>query len=450
MTTVSPVHLTAPAPLQNSFEVPDRPPIGRLFGTGTAAIALCLGTFGVWSVAAPLASAAMAPGFVRVESERKTVQHLEGGIIAELLVREGERVTAGQPLVRLDDLEARALHDLLRAQQIALVAQQTRLAAERDGLSELNFPEELVSQMSSAKVAEVVRGQQRIFVSGREALQGEIDVINQRIAQQNALINAYKAQWEAGVDQLALIDEEVASVKALVEKGLERRPRLLSLQRNLAYLAGQQGEYSGRIAEAKESIAGGRMEILNARRNRIEKAALELREVETQLAQVNERQAEASVKLGRRDVTAPQSGTVLHLRYHTVGGVVPPGSEIMDIVPADEKLVIEARLNPNDIDVVHDGMPAKLVLTAYKSRTTPHIDGVVTQVSADALHDERTGQAYYLATVEADAHQLKLLEHVKLSPGMPVEAIINTGDRTFWDYLVQPLKDSFSHAFREQ
>jgi HlyD family type I secretion membrane fusion protein len=436
--------------LQDPFNTPERPAVGSLFRTGAAAIALCLGGFGAWAVLAPLSSAAMAPGIVRVESERKTVQHLEGGIIAELLVREGDRVSAGQVLVRLDDLEAKALHELLRAQQAALAAQQARLIAERDGHASVAFPEFLLARKSDGKVAEIIRGQERIFASGREALQGEIDVLHQRIAQLGAQIDAFKAQWTAGIDQLALINEEVASVRALVEKGLERKPRLLALERNAAYLSGEQGEYNGRIAEAREAIAGAQMEILNTRRTRVEKAALELREVETQLAQVEERLAEASVKLGRRDVIAPQGGTVLNLRYHTLGGVVPPGNDILDIVPRDERLVVEARVNPTDIDVVHDGLPAKLILSAFKSRTTPHIDGRVIQVSADALHDERTDQTYYLARVEADVTQLAALDGVRLTPGMPVETIIHTGDHTFWTYIIQPLTDSFRRAFREQ
>jgi HlyD family type I secretion membrane fusion protein len=436
--------------VSNPFGIPDRPAVAPLWRTGIVAIMVCLGGFGAWATLAPLSSAAMAPGIVRVETERKTVQHLEGGIIAELLVREGQHVTAGQVLVRLDDLEARALYDLLKAQQSALTAQQSRLIAERDGSTDIAFPEFLLERMSNGKVAEIVRGQERIFASGREALQGEIDVLHQRIAQLNAQIEAFQAQLTAGVDQLTLINDEVTSVRALVKKGLERKPRLLSLERNAAYLTGEQGEYAGRIAEAKEAIAGAQMEILNARRTRVEKAALELREVETQLAQVEERLAEASVKLGRRDVMAPQGGTVLNLHYHTLGGVVPPGNDILDIVPRDDKLVVEARVKPTDIDVVHDGLTAKLMLSAFKSRTTPHIDGRVAQVSADALHDERTGETYYLARIEADAGQMARLDGIRLTPGMPVETIIHTGDHTFWTYLVQPLTDSFRRAFREQ
>jgi HlyD family type I secretion membrane fusion protein len=429
--------------------LPERPPVGPAFRSGLLAVAVFVGGFGSWAALAPLSSAAVAPGTIIVETVKKKVQHLEGGIIAELLVREGDSVTAGQVLVRLDDLEAKALRDLLQAQQTALKAQQARLAAERDNLDALVFPEELETKRGDRKVAEVLIGQERIFASSRDALRGEVDVLGQRIAQLHAQIDASDAQRAAGFLQSSLIAEEAAAVRAMVDKGLERKPRLLALERNAAYLAGEQGEHAGRIAEARESIAGAQLEILNARRNRVEKAALELREVETQLAQVEERLAEASAKLSRRDVVAPQDGTVLDLRYHTVGGVVPPGGDIMDIVPVNERLIVEARLSPIDIDIVHAGLPAKIMLSAYKGRTTPQINGRVLQVSADALMDEQTRQSYFLARIEVDAGELGKLEHVQLSPGMPAETFIETGAHTFLEYLMQPLTDSFRRAFRE-
>jgi HlyD family type I secretion membrane fusion protein len=402
-----------------------------------------------WAALAPLSSAAVAQGTIIVETVKKKVQHLEGGMIAELLVREGDTVAAGQVLVRLDDLEAKALRDLLQAQQTALRAQQARLAAERDNLDTLVFPEDLETRRGDRKVAEILTGQERIFISSRDALHGEIDVLGQRIAQLHAQIEASESQLVAGSQQSALIAEEADAVRAMVAKGLERKPRLLALERNAAYLAGEQGEHAGRIAEARESIAGSQLEILNARRTRVEKAALELREVETQLAQVDERFAEASAKLSRRDVLAPQGGTVLDLRYHTIGGVVPPGGDIMDIVPVNERLIVEARLSPIDIDVVHSGLPAKIMLTAYKGRSTPQISGRVLQVSADSLMDEHTRQSYFLARIEVDAGELGKLKHIQLIPGMPAEAFIETGSHTFVEYLMQPLTDSFRRAFRE-
>lgn len=425
--------------------LPDRPPVRGTVLAGVAALALGFGGFGAWAARAPLAGAAIAPGVVAVDTSRKTIQHLEGGIIAELPVREGDRVEAGQVLVRLDDLEARALHGLLQGEYFALRAQEVRLEAERDGRAELFFPAGL-----DRAPAEILAGQRRIFESGREALAGRIDVLGRRIAQLEAQIAALDAQLAAGRDQLALVAEEVAGVRAMVEKGLERKPRLLALERQAASLAGQQGEYANRIAQAREAIAEAEMEILNARRSQVEKAALELRETGMRRAEVEERLATATVALGRREVVAPQSGIVLNLRYHTLGGVVPPGGEILDLVPEGDPLVVEARIAPTDIDVVHPGLPARIALSAYKSRTTPHLDGRVLRVSADALADERTGQPFFRAEIEVDARQVAMLEAIRLRPGMPVEAFIETGERTLLDYLVQPLADSFRRAFREQ
>lgn len=425
--------------------VPDRPPVRGTILAGVAALALGFGGFGAWAARAPLAGAAIAPGVIAVDGSRKTVQHLEGGIIAELPVREGDRVAAGQVLVRLDDLEARALHGLLEGEYVALRAQEARLEAERDGKEPVVFPAEL-----DRAPAEILAGQRRIFESGREALSGRIDVLGRRIAQLEAQIAALEAQRAAGRNQLALIAEEVGGVRTLVEKGLERRPRLLALERHAAALNGQQGDYANRIAQAREAIAETELGILNARRERVEKAAVELREVQVRRAEVQERLATAAVALGRRDVVAPRAGVVLNLRYHTLGGVVPPGGEILDLVPEDDPLVVEARISPTDIDTVHSGQQARVALSAYKSRTTPYLDGRVLRVSADALVDERTGQRFFRAEIEVDADQVAALDAVRLMPGMPVETFIETGERTLLDYLVQPFTDSFRRAFREQ
>jgi HlyD family secretion protein len=425
--------------------VPDRPPVRCTVLAGVAALALGFGGFGAWAARAPLAGAVVASGVIAVDGSRKTVQHLEGGIIAELLVREGDRVEAGQVLVRLDDLEARALHDLLEGEYFALRAQEARLEAERDGNEAIVFPAGL-----DWAPAEILAGQQRIFESGREALAGRIDVLGRRIAQLEAQAAAIEAQRAAGRDQLSLIAEEVGGVRTLVEKGLERRPRLLALERHAAALTGQQGDYANRIAQVREAIAETELEILNARRERVEKAALELREAGMRRAEVQERLTAASVALGRRDVVAPQSGVVLSLRYHTLGGVVPPGGEILDLVPEDGPLVVEVRVFPTDIDTVHPGQPARVALSAYKGRTTPYLDGRVLRVSADALADERTGQHFFRAEIEVDAGQVAVLDTVRLMPGMPVEAFIETGERTLLDYLIQPFTDSFRRAFREQ
>jgi HlyD family type I secretion membrane fusion protein len=275
-----------------------------------------------------------------------------------------------------------------------------RLLAERDGLDALVFPLELEAARGRAEVAEIQAGR-----SG--------------------------------------------SSPAATRCSPASKPRLLALERNAAYLAGAQGDFRGRVAQAREAIAEARMQILNLRRARTDKAATELRDVQTRRAEIQERYQAADVQLVRREVLAPQSCTVFDLRYVTSGGVIPPGDEILDIVPHDDRLVVEARVLPTDIDVMPPGLPAEIVLPAYKGRTTPRLDGRVLQVSADALADERTGVTYYLARVEVDADELAQLDGVDLYPGMPAEALIVTGERTAFDYLVQPLRDSFHRAFRE-
>ena len=428
----------------------DRPPVAGSIKAGVVIMAVGLGGFGLWASSVPISSAAVAPGVVAVDSNRKVIQHLEGGIIGELLVRDGDHVSAGQVLVRLDDLEAKALHDLLEGQYVALAAQEARLSAVRDGLDHLVFPDSLQALRDQPKPAELLSAQERIFASSREALEGQIDVLNQRIAQSEASIAAFEAQREAGSEQLALIEQELDGVRGLVKQGLVPKPRQLALEREAARLRGLQGDYENRMAQARETIAQTKLEILNARQGRVDQATTELGDVESRRAQAAERLAEAAAKLGRRDLVAPQAGTVLNLRYHTLGGVVPPGGEVLDLVPDQDELIVEAKIKPSDIDVVRVGLPAQVALTAYKSRVTPKVDGHITQVSADALQDERTGQYYFATRIAVDSDALAHLEKVELTPGMQVETFINTGERTMAAYLIQPLTDSFRRAFREE
>lgn len=428
---------------------PAGPPVRTLIAAGALAALVGFGGFGGWAALAPLASAAIAPGTVTVDGNRKTVQHLDGGIIAEILVREGDRVAAGQPVMRLDDLETRSTIALLDGQVWALAAQEARLAAERDGRADVTFPAELTALTGERAVAEILAGQQRIFASRRTSLDSRAEVIRQRIAQQQAQIAALDAQRAAGRGQLALIAEEVIGVEAMVRQGLERKPRLLALQRQQVELEGQQGDLANRMAQAREAIAQAELEILSLRDDRQSEIATELRDVQVRLAEAREKRAAAAVRQGRRDVVAPVAGVVMKLRHFAPGAVVTPGGDILDLVPQDEPLVIDAHVSPTDIDVVRAGLPAKVVLSAFKSRTTPQLAGRVTRVSADALTDERTGTAYYRAQVEVDAGELAALDGVHLQPGMPAETLILTGERTLLRYLLQPIEDSFRRAFRE-
>ncbi|MBP2231730.1 HlyD family type I secretion membrane fusion protein [Azospirillum agricola] len=433
---------------------PSRPPVGRFVVAGLALGLAGFGGFGAWAALAPLASAAVAPGTVTADSHRKTVQHLDGGIVAELLVRDGDRVVAGQPLIRLDDLESRSTVTLLEGQLWALLAQETRLIAERDEAPAMALPKALAAKaadpVSAASVAEMLGGQERIFASRRASLEGRAVVTRQRIAQLEAQIAGLEAQRKAGGRQLVLIQEETAAVAEMVAKGLERKPRLLALMRQAVELEGVQGDLANRIAQAREGIAQAELEILGLRADQQSEVATELRDVQIRRAEAEEKLAAASIRHGRRDVLAPESGTVMNLRAFAPGAVVAPGEAILDLVPLDDRLVIDARVSPTDIDVVHAGLPAKVVLSAFKSRTTPQLDGAVLRVSADAVTDERTGQPYYQARVAVDAAQLTALRDVHLLPGMPAETLIVTGERTLLRYLTQPIEDSFRKAFREE
>ncbi|MBK4723430.1 HlyD family type I secretion periplasmic adaptor subunit [Azospirillum sp. YIM DDC1] len=440
----------APANVPPSGALPPRPPVGRFIAAGLALTAAGFGGFGAWAALVPLASAAVAPGIITADSNRKSVQHLEGGIVVEILVRDGDRVVAGQPLMRLDDLETRSTVTLLEGQLWALLAQEARLLAERDGAAGVTLPALLAGKGADSTVAEIIGGQERIFASRRASLDGRTIVTRQRIAQLEAQIAGLEAQRKAGVQQLALIREETTAVAEMVAKGLERKPRLLALMRQAVELEGIQGDLANRIAQAREGIAQAELEILGMHADRRSEVAIELRDVQTRRAEAEEKLAAATIRQGRRDVLAPEAGAVMNLRHFASGAVVAPGETILDLVPLDDRLVIETRVSPTDIDVVHAGLPAKVVLSAFKSRTMPQVDGTVLRVSADAVTDERTGQPYYQARVAVDTTQLAALKDVHLLPGMPAETLIVTGERTLLRYLAQPVADSFRKAFREE
>jgi HlyD family secretion protein len=434
----------------DQIEYEERLRLRGLIIAGTLVAAAFFGGFGAWAALAPLASAAIAPGTVTVDSHRKTVQHLEGGIIAELLVRNGDDVAAGQVLLRLEDVESRAAFDLLKGQHRALLAQEARLIAERDGESEPAFAPELLSLSADPAVAEILAGQRRILASRNQVLEGQTAVLHQRIRQYEAEIESLKAQIDSGEVQLRFIAEELSGVGELFEKGLEKKSRLLALKREAARLTGMQGDYQGRITQAEQGIAEARMESLSLKEQRDAEVATELREVQVELAEVTDKLRAAQSRLQRTEILAPQAGVVVNLRYFTAGGVIEPASPILEIVPAGERLVVDARLDPMNIDEVRAGMAAEVRLVAFKQRITPTIAGRVQQVSADALVDEQTMRTYYVARVEISPADLDRLNSVELYPGMPVEVMIATGERTALDYLLAPVAQSFQRAFREQ
>jgi HlyD family secretion protein len=413
---------------------------------------LGLGGFALWSSTASLSSAAVAPGAVQVDSNRKAVQHLEGGIVREILVREGQRVREGDVLVRLDEVAARADRDLLHARLVLAVAEEARLTAERDGADTMDLPGGLpgAEGLDAAGVEAIIAEQREIFARRRSSLDNEITVHMKRIERQRSVISTATRQIQPLDNQLALMADELKTAKDLLAKGWARKPQVLELERRHSALESERAELDGRIAGAKETIYESEAQIAALRSQRASEVTDELSKARSRRAEAEEQMRKAGDKLRRIEITAPQDGVVLGMKYFTPGAVVPPGGDILELVPENERLVVEVRVNPLDIDVVHEGLPAQVRLVAFKQRVTPTVSGRVTRVSADALLDQKTGAQYYLARVELDAEEMAALPDAQLYPGMPAEALILTGERTFLGYLSKPILDSFAHAFREE
>jgi HlyD family type I secretion membrane fusion protein len=426
--------------------IPTSPTGPALFGVGVllcATIAL-----GAWSFFAPLSSGAVAVGQVVVDSNRKAVQHLEGGIVAELLVEEGDLVERGQLLLRLDQTSASVTEDVIRGQLQSTRALEARLIAERDGLATIPFADELLTD-AAADTQELVRGQERIFTARSTALDGQIEIFQQRIGQLRRQIEGLDAQVISKAQQIALIEDELDGLRELFDQGYTSRTRILALEREAARLDGERGQHEAEIARAEVAVGEARLQVLQIRNSFIEEVVAELREVQTQLFDLRDRLRGASDVVDRTEILSPQRGIVIGLQVFTEGGVVPPGRTIMEIVPIDERLVVEARLEPTDIDVVSIGLEAEVRFSSLSQRGVPIVLGRVTRVGADALADQQ-GIPYYAVRVEVGPDELARLEGETLIPGMPAEVIVKAGEQTVVEYLVRPLTDVLVYAFREQ
>ena len=417
---------------------------------GVAIVAVFFGGLGTWAALAPLDSAAIAPGTVKVDSNRKTIKHLEGGIVGEILVRDGDVVEAGQQLIRLDETRSLATLDLMKGKRIAAAALEARLKAERDGLPAIAFPKWLLDNRSYPTVAETLEGQVNIFRARRQAIEGKTAIQEQRIAQLAEEIKGLRGQIRAEDTQLDLIRTEATDLKILVDKGFARRPRLLALQRQQAEIEGSRSRNWAAIARAQQSIGETRIQISDLRTQMLNDVVLQLRETQAELFDLAERIRAAEDVLQRIDIRAPLAGTIVGLQVHTPGGVIGPGEPLMEIVPSGDRLVVEAQVDPNDIDVVHPGLAAQVRLSAFSTRSTVPIEGRVTSVSADRLADQRTGQPYYLVRIDLTGDVAKELDGAKLYPGMPAEVMIATGARTALEYIFKPISSSLNRAFRQQ
>jgi HlyD family secretion protein len=417
---------------------------------GLLILVLFVLAIGAWSVLAPLAGAAIAPGQVRAEGNRRTVQHLEGGIIREFAVREGDAVEPGQTLIRLDDTQAASSTDLLRASIDALRAQLARLQAETEQRDAVRFPADLAARNQESRVVEVIAGQMAIFETRRRSLATQTSVLEQRVQQLEAEIRSRQAQANAHTRQLSLVREELAGAMLLLQRGFERRTRIIALERQVSELEGNRDQELELINRARRAIAEARTQIESLRDERMREATAELRETQNRLVEAEERLRSAADIRRRLDVVAPIGGVVANLRYFTVGAVVRPGEPLLDIVPSQEDLVVEAQVSPTDIDRVHVGQTAEVRFIGLRRRVTPMVLAEVNYVSADIAVNDRTGTTFYRATVRIPHDQLGLLQGAQLQPGMPTEVFIRSDGRSLFTYLFEPIRDSFYRAFRER
>ena len=416
---------------------------------GYAAILLFFGGFGAWAAIAPLASAAIAPAVVSPDGNRKTIQHLEGGIVREIDVREGDRVKAGQTLLTLEDVGARAEFEELRERFVHLMTQEARLLAEQAGADGV-APPPAPDGFDPALFEPALAVERHLFESRRATLKGREQVFGQRVQELEAKIDGMREAIAAQDQQLALIGQEIAGVQTLYDKGLMPLPRLLALKRAQADVRATRATNRASIASDEESIGETRLELLTTREQWQEKVAEELSQVRTDLAGVRSQLPSRADVLTRTVVTAPLAGTVMNVRVTTQTGVVKPGEPLLDLVPNDPRLVIDARVKPDDMDIVRAGQRARVLFTAYGQRNLPEIFGRLRSISADRMTDERTGEPYFLAKVEVAPAELKrLAPEIELTPGMPADVMILTGERTMLDYLVRPFIESVTKSFRE-
>jgi len=415
---------------------------------GIIILLVTFGIFGVWACVAPIAGAAVAPGYIVVKSHKKAVQHLDGGIVSQLLVKDGDMVQEGDPLVMLDGTENKALMEMARGQYISLSAQLARLEAERDNKKSIQFPEAF-NDRSDPRIIEAKQAEMQMFLARKNAHEGEMAVLNQQVGQLQSKIEGLKAQRSSKQELASSYGEEAKDLKELLAEGFADKQRLREIQRNHAGNLGDIAALTSDIASNEIHIGETKLQILQLEKKFQEDVTSRLSETQSKLYEVNQHLMASKDKVDRIEIKAPVAGRVMGLAVHTLGGVIPPGGTIMEIVPQEEDLVIDAQVSNMDIDRVSIGMIAEVRLTVFKQAVTPIIEGKVTNLSADRIIDEKTGNQYYQAQVELTPESLQKITHLELVPGMPVEVMIKTGERTLFSYLTKPISNAFARAFVE-
>ena len=416
---------------------------------------LFLGGFGAWSSAVPLAGGAVAPGVISPMGARKTVQHLEGGIVEEILARDGDQVQVGDPLIILARTQALMSYEVYLSQLRTLEASLARLQAELAGEPEITFPQWAALADEDLEIEKLLRFQTMMFETRLTSHQSRKDIQRQQVAQLQEEIVGLENQIEMQVEEIAFIEDELVGVIELYKKGYGTKPRKLALQKNKAEIAGEKAANVAAIARARQNIQEIELQIVTMDMERRNEVVEEINKTIAEIASIREQFLASEDVLQRTTITAPVSGTVVNAQFKTKGGVIRPGEPVLDIVPLDDDLIIEARVAPLDVDVVNPGLIAQVTLSAFQQRNLPLLSGRVQSISADAIVDEGSSETYYKAIVRVDRDHLSEIEQdtglpLTLKPGMPAEVLIVTGHRTFVSYLFKPLTSSFRKSFREE
>jgi epimerase transport system membrane fusion protein len=421
--------------------------MARMVWTGIAVILVGVVGLGGWAMYAPLSGAVIAQGFVKVDMNRKVVQHQEGGIVKEILVRDGDSVRQGQVLMVIQDVRVDASLDLLRNQLDAEHAKAARLEAERVFRPAPDFTRELVKRAASEpKLAEILNRERTLFTARRQALESQIGELRKQIRETEQEIAALTEQIAAESRALRLQRDELAANQELVKQGYVQKTRILTLERAVAEYEARHGEHRAELSKTRQRSSELELRILSMRNQYAQGAADELKEASARIFDLEERIRPSRDAAARQKITAPIAGEVVGLRVFTAGSVVGPREVLMEIVPEEKTLVVEARIRPEDINYVHKGTEADIRLTAYKQRTTPLVKGAVSYVSGDRMVDQQTGHAYYVVQIEVTTGGLGEL---KMQAGMPAEVFIRTDSRTAFDYLLAPVTDYLRRAMRE-
>ena len=431
-------------------KIDSRRSISQHMLAGLIIVIVLAGGVGGWAGTMTLSGALIAPGSIVVDTNVKKVQHPTGGIVGELRVRDGDRVKQGDIVVRLDDTVTRANLAIVSKGLDELAARKARLESERDGSDQVKFPADLLARAKDPDIAAIVDGERRLFDLRRNARIGQKEQLRQRIEQLNEEVRGLKAQKDSKEKEIKLVLREKDGVYDLWKQKLVPLTKLTELERNEARLEGENGQLTAQTAQAAGKISETELQILQIDRDLSSEVAKETREIDGKIGEFIERKVTAEDQLKRVDIRAPQDGTVFQSNVHTVGGVITAGDAIMMIVPDADSLTVEAKVNPQDIDQVQLGQNAMLRLSAFNQRTTPEIMGNVSRISADTTTDQRTGQSYYTIRISMPPSEVAKLGEVKIVPGMPVEAFVQTGERTMISYLVKPLNDQLMRMFREK